>query len=94
MRVQENFKPYGAYLVNGKSAYQSKNFKNSISYIMQEEILLPHLTVIETLTYAARLKLPKQMSEEAKAKKVDDLLIKLNLNHCKDVLVNFFFFLF
>lgn len=37
---------------------------------MQEDLLQPRLTVIESLSYAARLKIGRELSKEDKAKAV------------------------
>ena len=87
MRVQAGSKPSGIYLVNGKPAYKSKLYRRNISYILQEDLILPYLTVKETLLTAARLKLPNQMSEEEKVKRVEQIIEKLGLKKCEDVIV-------
>jgi ABC-type multidrug transport system ATPase subunit len=45
-------------------------FKKLSSYIMQEDLLQPRLTVIESLSYAARLKIGRELSKEDKKKVV------------------------
>lgn len=45
-------------------------FKKLSSYIMQEDLLQPRLTVIESLSYAARLKIGRELSKEDKDKAV------------------------
>lgn len=45
-------------------------FKKLSSYIMQEDLLQPRLTVIESLSYAARLKIGRELSKEDKEKAV------------------------
>ena len=87
LRVQADSQPSGIYLVNGKPSYKSKMFRRNISYILQEDLLFPYLTVRETFTIAAKLKLPKQMSEEDKKKRVEQIIEKLALKKCADVIV-------
>ena len=36
----------------------------------QDDVLYPHLTVLESLTYAAMLKLPKSLTREEKMEQV------------------------
>lgn len=45
-------------------------FKKLSSYIMQEDLLQPRLTVIESLSYAARLKIGRELSKEDQQKAV------------------------
>jgi len=45
-------------------------FKKLSSYIMQEDLLQPRLTVVESLSYAARLKIGEELSSEDKEKAV------------------------
>ena len=87
LRVQADSQPSGIYLVNGKPSYKSKMFRRNISYILQEDLILPFLTVRETLMTAAKLKLPKQMSEEDKKKRVEQIIEKLGLKKCENVIV-------
>lgn len=47
-------------------------FKKLSSYIMQEDLLQPKLTVLESLTYAARLKIGKELSKEDQNKAVSN----------------------
>lgn len=45
----------------------------------QDDILFPHLTVKETLTYAALLRLPKTLTKEEKKKRAADVIRELGL---------------
>lgn len=45
----------------------------------QDDVLFPHLTVKETLTYAARLRLPKTLSKQQKEKRAIDVIHELGL---------------
>lgn len=65
-----------------------KDVRSLCSYVTQDDCaLLPHLTVRETLRFAAGLRLPKWMSKEEKAKKAEEVLLKMGLKDCADVLV-------
>lgn len=46
---------------------------------MQEDVLFPHLTVKETLRYAALLRLPKTLTKEQKEKRAIDVIYELGL---------------
>lgn len=50
-----------------------------IGFVTQDDILFPHLTVRETLTYAARLRLPKKLTKEEKQKRAIDVIYELGL---------------
>ncbi|KAF7554941.1 hypothetical protein G7Z17_g2558 [Cylindrodendrum hubeiense] len=58
------------------------------SYVHQDgELLLPAMTVRETLRYAAALRLPRSMSVTERQQRADDLLLKMGLNNCADTLI-------
>lgn len=50
----------------------------------QEEILLGTLTVRETLTYSANMRLPSNMSKQEIKKVVEETIIKMGLEECGD----------
>ena len=55
------------------------------SYVTQDNsALLPYLTVKETLRFAAGLRLPRWMG---KVKRAEDVLLKMGLKDCANVLV-------
>jgi len=54
---------------------------------MQDDLLFAHLSVEETLNYAAGLRLPKKMSPEEKQARVDDALTQLGLDGCRNTVV-------
>eukprot|EP01114_Cavostelium_apophysatum_P012545 TRINITY_DN2833_c0_g1_i4.p1 TRINITY_DN2833_c0_g1~~TRINITY_DN2833_c0_g1_i4.p1 ORF type:complete len:1333 (-),score=277.19 TRINITY_DN2833_c0_g1_i4:35-4033(-) len=54
----------------------------STGYVTQDDVLLAHLTVRETLTFAAMLKLPSVLSKQEKLAQVDSVIAELGLNHC------------
>ena len=45
----------------------------------QDDVLFPHLTVKETLTYAARLRLPKTLTREQKEQRAIGVIQELGL---------------
>lgn len=45
----------------------------------QDDVLFPHLTVKETLNYAARLRLPKTLTREQKEQRAFDVIQELGL---------------
>lgn len=57
----------------------TKFLKSRIGFVTQDDVLFPHLTVKETLVYAARLRLPKAFTKEQKEKRALDVIYELGL---------------
>ncbi|KAF1945804.1 P-loop containing nucleoside triphosphate hydrolase protein [Clathrospora elynae] len=49
------------------------------AYVIQQDILLPTLTVRETLTYAAHLRLPSSVGEKERKLLVEEVILELSL---------------
>ena len=62
-------------------------FTDHIAYVTQDDYLLPNLTVRETLTFAAMLKLPKTMSAAQKKQRVETIITELRLTVCADTII-------
>ncbi|KAG5628626.1 hypothetical protein H5410_000343 [Solanum commersonii] len=82
-RVKE---PTGGSITYNEQPY-SKHLKSRIGFVTQDDILFPHLTVRETLTYAARLRLPKKLTKEEKQKRAIDVIYELGLERCQDTMI-------
>ncbi|XWS59337.1 hypothetical protein CRYUN_Cryun08bG0113200 [Craigia yunnanensis] len=65
----------------------SKFLKSRIGFVTQDDVLFPHLTVKETLTYAARLRLPKALTKQQKEKRAIDVIYELGLERCQDTMI-------
>ncbi|KAL2345331.1 hypothetical protein Fmac_006616 [Flemingia macrophylla] len=65
----------------------SKILKSKIGFVTQDDVLFPHLTVKETLTYAARLRLPNTLTKEEKEKRALDVIEELGLERCQDTMI-------
>ncbi|PON42060.1 ABC transporter-like [Parasponia andersonii] len=65
----------------------SKFLKSRIGFVTQDDVLFPHLTVKETLRYAALLRLPKKLSKEEKEKRAIDVIYELGLERCQDTMI-------
>ena len=52
------------------------------AYVVQQDILLPSLTVRETLAYAAELRLPPPCTEVERRRVVDEVIMELGLKEC------------
>lgn len=73
----------GEITYNGQS-HKSRSEKDSrtrIPYVVQDDILIPCLTVEETLEYAAKLRLPLATHRE-RSERVQKLMVDLGLERC------------
>ncbi|KAF9358116.1 hypothetical protein BGX34_009051 [Mortierella sp. NVP85] len=61
--------------------------KRLIGYVTQEDDFIETLTVLETLTFAAKMRLPRTMSTKDKLARVHEVMQELNLTHIKDTKV-------
>lgn len=50
-----------------------------IGFVTQDDVLFPHLTVKETLTFAALLRLPKTLTKQQKEERAMDVISELGL---------------
>lgn len=68
----------------GAIAYNRDTNLSSIrsAYVMQQDILLETLTVRETLTYAAELRLPPPTPREERSQIVEAVIMELSLKEC------------
>ncbi|XP_067277683.1 ATP-binding cassette sub-family G member 8 [Pseudorasbora parva] len=71
----------GAILINGKPSTRSL-VKKSIAHVRQDDRLLPHLTVRETLAFVAKLRLPAHFTQEQRDQRVDEVIAELRLRQC------------
>ncbi|CAH2064318.1 unnamed protein product [Thlaspi arvense] len=73
--VSYNDKPY------------SKHLKTRIGFVTQDDVLFPHLTVKETLTYTALLRLPKTLTKQQKEQRAVSVIQELGLERCQDTMI-------
>ncbi|KAL4182814.1 hypothetical protein AMTRI_Chr11g95030 [Amborella trichopoda] len=83
-RVEKNV-PRGTITYNDLP--YSKSLKRRIGFVLQDDIVFSHLTVKETLTYAALLRLPRTLSKQQKEERAMDVIMKLGLERCQDTLI-------
>ncbi|KAJ6092503.1 hypothetical protein N7486_007792 [Penicillium sp. IBT 16267x] len=55
-----------------------------IAYVMQEDVLIPTLTVRETLRYSADLRLPPPTTQEERHAIVEQVILELGLKECAE----------
>ncbi|CAH1452256.1 unnamed protein product [Lactuca virosa] len=65
----------------------SKLLKSRIGFVTQDDVLFPHLTVKETITYAALLRLSKTLTKQEKEKRAEDVIYELGLERCQDTMI-------
>ncbi|KAG2543365.1 hypothetical protein PVAP13_9NG742000 [Panicum virgatum] len=65
----------------------SKSLKRRIGFVTQDDVLFTHLTVKETLTYAALLRLPRTMTRQQKKERAMDIIYELGLERCQDTMI-------
>ena len=67
--------------VSGSTTYNGSSNLASVrhAYVMQQDVLLPRLTVRETLLYSADLRLPEGVSAQERAKVVEEVILQLGL---------------
>lgn len=70
----------------GRTTFNGLQGVNSVrtAYVMQQDVLLPTLTVRETLRYSADLRLPPPTTEEERRKIVEEVILELGLKDCAD----------
>lgn len=67
--------PEGQVLYNGDNYYRNVGvYRSSLGYVPQDATIHPELTVERTLSYAARLRLPPDISAAERARAIDEVL--------------------
>src|SRR3978361_75425 len=66
--------------VSGTTTYNHEARNLRTAYVKQEDVLLPCLTVRETLQYAAELRLPNPPAERRQI--VEEVILELGLKEC------------
>eukprot|EP01090_Pellita_catalonica_P014018 TRINITY_DN3471_c0_g1_i1.p1 TRINITY_DN3471_c0_g1~~TRINITY_DN3471_c0_g1_i1.p1 ORF type:complete len:683 (+),score=93.82 TRINITY_DN3471_c0_g1_i1:3-2051(+) len=72
----------GDMLYNG-SPITNKERKH-MAYVLQDDIFFAHLSVIETMTFSALLRLPSSLSFSKKRQRVKQVIEELSLTACKN----------
>ncbi|KAK6592492.1 ABC transporter [Botrytis cinerea] len=76
----------GRLTIGGTTTFNGMEGVHSIrsAYVMQQDVLLPTLTVRETLRYAADLRLPPPTTEKERRNIVEEVILELGLKECAD----------
>ncbi|KAL5766494.1 hypothetical protein ACOSP7_017111 [Xanthoceras sorbifolium] len=80
-RLSRNVIMTGKVLFNGK---KKRLETGVVAYVTQEDVLLGTLTVRESLTYSAHLRLPNSMTKEEVSSHVEGTIIEMGLQDCAD----------
>nr|DAD29642.1 TPA_asm: hypothetical protein HUJ06_031110 [Nelumbo nucifera] len=73
----------GNVLINGKKRLDF----GVVAYVTQEDVLLGTLTVRETISYSAHLRLPTTLSKEEIDEVVEGTILEMGLQDCADKLI-------
>ncbi|EHA54731.1 ABC transporter [Pyricularia oryzae 70-15] len=76
----------GDFFVNGEKVNDT-DYKNVVGFVDQEDTMLPTLTVHETILNSALLRLPREMSRQAKEQRVYEVEKQLGIYHIRDSLI-------
>ncbi|KAH3877254.1 uncharacterized protein LOC127871196 [Dreissena polymorpha] len=60
----------------------TKDLRRRVCYVLQEDAFFPKLTLQETLWFVAMIRLPEDIPEQEKLKKLDSLIDDLDLRKC------------
>lgn len=76
----------GDILINGEQI-KGKRLKRRMAYVLQDDVFFSNITVRDTLTTTAYLKLPRKISRKEKRNRVDEVLSELGLQRCSNTIV-------
>ncbi|XP_024977235.1 ABC transporter G family member 9-like [Cynara cardunculus var. scolymus] len=77
--------------LGGTIKYNGKPFssimKRNTGFVTQDDVLYPHLTVIETLVFTALLRLPNTLTTREKVMHAESVINQLGLTRCKTSII-------
>ena len=76
----------GEFRLNGEK-YSKHLLKSVSAYVMQDDLLHAELTVFETLSYAANLRLPKGYSKDQRCERVEEVLELMGISYCRGTII-------
>ena len=80
----------GHVIVNGSiDVYKEFNaIRSMIGYVPQKDIIHMELTVFQALDYAARLRMPTDVTKEERRQRIEEVMEELDLAHRKDTQIS------
>jgi ABC-type multidrug transport system ATPase subunit len=72
--------------ISGRTLFNGSDDATQIrsAYVIQQDILIPTLTVRETLMYAAQLRLPSSVNQAERKQLVEEVILELSLKEAAD----------
>ncbi|VFQ95549.1 unnamed protein product [Cuscuta campestris] len=83
-RLSGNLILTGDIFLNGS---KSRLNNGAVAYVTQEDLLMGTLTVRETITYSAQLRLPSSLTRTEVAEVVENVITEMGLEECGDHLI-------
>ncbi|WWC58962.1 uncharacterized protein I303_101507 [Kwoniella dejecticola CBS 10117] len=83
-RKAKSGKVSGDMYINGRTITDEATFRRVVGYVDQEDTLLSTLTVYEAVLYSALLRLPREMSHQAKVYRTLETMNELGILGIKD----------
>ncbi|EFJ19127.1 ATP-binding cassette transporter, partial [Selaginella moellendorffii] len=77
--------------ITGRLAKNARREGSIFPYVKQEDVLLGTLTVLETITYSAQLRLPHSLPQSQKMEMVESVITEMGLGDCKYTVVGGWF---
>jgi ABC-type multidrug transport system ATPase subunit/pSer/pThr/pTyr-binding forkhead associated (FHA) protein len=79
----------GGVLYNGQDYYtHAEAYSAQLGYVPQDDIIHRDLTVERALYYAARLRLPKDFTEEQIQERINEVLVDVEMMHRRNLLIS------
>ncbi|XP_076115530.1 uncharacterized protein LOC143083181 [Mytilus galloprovincialis] len=75
----------GEITLNGCSV--SKSMRRKVCYVLQQDVFFPNLTLRETLSFTAMIRLPDNMPKVEKERRMEQLIDDLDLRKCLDTII-------
>ncbi|CAL9110418.1 unnamed protein product [Musa acuminata var. zebrina] len=80
-------KDHGGLITYNDQPYSKWLKRSRIGFVLQDDVVFPNLTVRETLTYAALLRLPKTLTKQQKEERAINVIHDLGLERCQDTII-------